>query len=158
MITNIFLLLVVFKFKHLIADFFLQGKYMLRKFSPGWDFFLPLLAHSAVHGAFTLSVCLLISPNLWWLTIVDTVAHFVMDRIKAGPKYLGRFKPLSGDQFIKAMSDAVRNEEQHAIAKKEAKLKLRHNVFYWRALGADQTFHALTDLFVVFILVTMGLG
>ena len=47
MITNIFLLLVVFKFKHLIADFFLQGKYMLRKFSPGWDFFLPLLAQVA---------------------------------------------------------------------------------------------------------------
>jgi uncharacterized membrane protein len=90
---DVFALLLVFQAKHFLADFPLQGRYMLGKFKPGWDFLSPLLAHVSVHGLMTLAICLYVRPALWWLALVDMVAHFAMDRIKAGPKYLGRWKP-----------------------------------------------------------------
>ena len=103
------LLLVAFQIKHLLADYFLQGHYMLGKFRPGWDFFLPLAAHAGVHGAMTLGIVWYFDPAFWWLAAVDAVVHFLMDRIKAGPRWLGRFsdktKPafwwcLGADQMI----------------------------------------------------------
>jgi hypothetical protein len=94
-----FILLVVFQVKHFVADFPLQFPYMLRKFRPGWDFVLPLFVHCAVHGLFTLFICLYFAPRLWWLAIVDFGAHFVMDRLKSGPRYLGRFNDTKSTGF-----------------------------------------------------------
>ena len=158
MIFNIFALLVFFQFKHLVADYFLQGKWMIQKFKPDWGFFLPLLAHAGVHALFTLGVCLFVAPNLWWLAVVDLVAHFIMDRIKAGPKYLGRFKALSGAEYMKTvenehwakLSDSTQNNREmlRAINKKR-----RHNVYFWWALGFDGFIHNLTYLYIVFVLV-----
>jgi hypothetical protein len=91
-IDFIFILLVVFQIKHFVADYPLQRPYMLRKFSPGWDFVVPLTVHCGVHALMTLIICLLVAPALWWLAILDFVVHFTMDRIKSGPRYLGRFK------------------------------------------------------------------
>ncbi|MES2856608.1 MAG: DUF3307 domain-containing protein [Bdellovibrionota bacterium] len=86
-----FALSVIFQFKHFIADYPLQFPYMLRKFRPGWDFLLPLATHCFVHAFLTLIIVLVFAPELWWLAVLDFVVHFVMDRIKSGPRYLGRF-------------------------------------------------------------------
>lgn len=91
-LNHAFILLLIFQVKHFIADFPLQFPYMLRKFRPGWDFVLPLTTHCLVHAFITLMICLVVQPQLWWLSLFDFVAHFVMDRIKSGPRYLGRFK------------------------------------------------------------------
>lgn len=105
----LFTLLVVFQLKHFCADYLLQGRFMLRKFSPDWSFFLPLVAHASIHAAMTLGIILFVAPEFWWLALIDGVIHFVMDRIKAGPRWLGRFsdknKPsywycLGFDQFL----------------------------------------------------------
>src|SRR3954464_1727625 len=90
-----FILLIVFQIKHFIADFPLQREYMLRKFSPDWDFLLPLTMHCLVHGTMTLAVVLVFNPKLWWLAFADFGIHFVMDRIKSSPRYLGRYNNLS---------------------------------------------------------------
>lgn len=90
--TLLFALLIVFQLKHFLADYPLQGKYMLGKFKDGWDWVIPLLAHSSVHFIFTLMICSIVNPSLWWLALVDFVIHFSMDRIKAGKNFLGRFK------------------------------------------------------------------
>ena len=92
LLKNAFLLLVVFQIKHFLADFPLQFPYMLRKFRPGWDFVLPLTMHCLVHSALTLLIVLCLDWHLWWLALLDFVTHFIMDRIKSGPRYLGRFK------------------------------------------------------------------
>jgi len=68
---------------------------MLKKVLPGWDFFLPLTVHCAVHGLLALAILLYYTPHLWWLSLVDFVVHFIMDRIKSGPRYLGRFDDKS---------------------------------------------------------------
>lgn len=86
-----FVLLVLFQIKHFIGDFPLQREYMLKKYLPGWEFFVPLATHCLVHAILTLAIVLPINLSLWWLGVVDFVIHFVMDRIKSGPKYLGRF-------------------------------------------------------------------
>lgn len=95
----IFILLIVFQLKHYIADFPLQREYMLGKTLPHWDFVLPLSLHCAVHAILTLLVCLVFAPSLWWLCFVDFVIHFIIDRIKSGPNYLGRFHDLSRSGF-----------------------------------------------------------
>lgn len=89
----IFLLLVVFQAKHFLCDFPLQGRYMLGKFKGGWGWVLPLAAHAAVHAVFTLAIVCFLKPHLWWLSLVDFMAHFAIDRVKASPNLLGRWKP-----------------------------------------------------------------
>lgn len=95
--------MVVFQLKHFIADFPLQREYMLKKVSPNWDFLLPLSLHSAVHAVLTLSICMVVNPSLWWLAIADFVIHFLMDRIKSGPRYLGRFNDRNRPGFWNAL-------------------------------------------------------
>jgi hypothetical protein len=99
LLFNAFLLLVVFQIKHFLADFPLQFPYMLRKFRPGWDFVMPLTSHCLVHGALTLAIVLCVDYRLWWLAAFDFVTHFIMDRIKSGPRYLGRFKDSTSTSY-----------------------------------------------------------
>lgn len=109
----LFTLLVWTKFKHFLADFPLQGSYMLGKFKDGTDWILPLLAHVAVHGLFTLGLCLLVNPGLWWLCFVDAGIHFATDRIKASGNLLGRWSykdkmywwVLGLDQLVHGITD-----------------------------------------------------
>jgi hypothetical protein len=94
-----FVLTAIYQVKHFVADFPLQREYMLRKVRPGWDFAPPLLLHCTVHAAMTLVIISFFSWNLWWLVLVDLGVHFVMDRIKAGPKYLGRYNDKNRSAF-----------------------------------------------------------
>jgi hypothetical protein len=111
-ILFIFILLVVYQFKHFLADYPLQNEYMLGKFSTGISWVLPLATHSLVHASFTFLIALVATtgnPILWWVVLVDFVLHFTMDRLKASPNLLGRFK--------------------------------MHEAKFWWALGFDQMFH-----------------
>ena len=90
---ELIILLIIFQIKHFIADFPLQGKYMLGKFKDGREWILPLIAHCSVHALFTLIIVIVFNPQLWWLCLVDFILHFTMDRIKASKRLLGRFKP-----------------------------------------------------------------
>ena len=94
-----FCLLVAYQAKHYVADFPLQREYMLQKVLPSWDFFVPLFIHCCVHGALSLIIILMVNPSLWWLAIFDFWSHFLMDRIKSGPKYLGRFNNKEKPSF-----------------------------------------------------------
>lgn len=73
------------QFKHFIADYPLQGKYMLGKFKPhGWV--LPLAAHCGVHFLFTFAIAYLWTFNgllALGCGLLDFVVHFIMDRVKA---------------------------------------------------------------------------
>jgi hypothetical protein len=124
--TEIFALLFIYQIKHFVADYPLQGKYMLGKFKPDWGFFGPLLAHSLVHSIFTLFISYIFTKDLYFsigLGVLDLVIHFVMDRIKAGPKYLGRFKDMMAPYF-------------------------------WWSLGIDQMIHHLTHYYLIYKIYT----
>ena len=124
-------LLLLFETKHLFADFFLQNEYMLGKFrQSGWV--KPLAAHCGVHAAMTLAICLAFRPELAWLAAVDFVVHFTMDRIKASPFMLGRYKALSAREIVSATPE-----------------ERRHNKYFWWSLGFDQYVHQLTNLALV---------
>lgn len=99
----VFILLVVFQVKHYLGDFPLQVRWMLRKVADGWEFFLPLVSHCAVHAAMTLLIVLAVNPTLWWLALVDGVVHFFLDRIKAGSRYLGRFRDRDKASYWNAL-------------------------------------------------------
>ena len=90
----IFKLLVAYQLKHFLCDFPLQGRYMLGKFKGGTEWILPLAAHASVHALGTLLIALCVKPHLAAsLALLDFFAHFLMDRVKASPKMLGRYKP-----------------------------------------------------------------
>lgn len=123
MTETVFLLLVLYQLKHYLADFPLQGAWMLGKFRPGWDFVGPLAAHAGVHGLFTLAIAAVFGAG-WFavgLAVFDFVTHFVVDRIKASPDLLGRYKP---------------DQRQ-----------------FWWALGGDQMAHHLCHYFIIWMLV-----
>ncbi|MCB0356501.1 MAG: DUF3307 domain-containing protein [Bdellovibrionales bacterium] len=85
-------LLVCFQIKHFLCDFPLQREFMVTaKSRRDWSFFVPLLMHASIHAIFSLMIILVIKPQLLWLALVDLFVHFSMDRIKSGPRYLGRF-------------------------------------------------------------------
>lgn len=92
-------LLIVFHVKHFLADFVFQNVWMLQKSRPGWDFVAPLALHCFVHAGTTLAIVLWVMPGAWWLAVFDFVTHFIMDRIKAGPAYLGRFDDVRSKAF-----------------------------------------------------------
>jgi len=150
-------LAIIYQIKHFLADFPLQSGFMLKKFLPGWDFFFPLAAHCAVHAGMTLAIVLCVNPALWWLALVDFGIHFLMDRIKAGPKYLGRYKALSANEFVEATKslghyENSKNAELELYVKNEKlrrKRVLRSNKLYWLGLGTDQAVHHLTHYFII---------
>ncbi len=74
--------LVIFIFKHLVADFFLQTSWMANgKEQPrGW--FRPLAAHVAVHAAATALIFAALAPAYIGIALVDFVVHFAIDRAK----------------------------------------------------------------------------
>ena len=129
-----FILVVIYEIKHFIADFPLQGRYMLGKFRPDWGFVLPLLAHVGVHacGTFLITIFLVSWKTALCLALFDGTAHFIMDRIKAGPKYLGRYKALTAETFKTATPKQIKG-----------------NTFFWWSLGLDQGFHNFTHATII---------
>lgn len=126
MTIEIIYLLIIFQLKHFIADYPLQGKYMLGKFNSDWSFLKPLAAHCGVQSLFTLLIASFWTNDIRLglaLALFDFVIHFFMDRIKAGPKYLGRF-----DDKMKP--------------------------FFWWALGLDQMVHHITHYAIIYMIIT----
>ena len=108
---DVFTLLVLFQLKHFICDYPLQNQYMLGKLLPSdenWE--LPLLAHVLVHGLATFLIAIYFTSFevAIFVSLIDIMTHFVIDRIKASPDLLGRFKPtqpyfwwaLGADQML----------------------------------------------------------
>lgn len=168
----VFALLVVYQVKHFLADYVLQGRYMLGKFRPGWDFVGPLLAHVGVHALGTYVISL-VTFRLWlgapapldlfyWalaLAVGDAAVHFVMDRIKASPRYLGRFKALSGREYVAVLPYLDRPWEAPGDFVAEARKMFRSNTFFWWSLGLDQKVHHLTHYALIyFILRALGVA
>lgn len=132
--TTIFGLLLAFQVKHFLADYPLQGRYMLGKFREDRGFVLPLLAHVGVHamGTFLITCSFGIAQALA-LAVFDATVHFIMDRVKASKRYLGRFKPLTGETAPTATREQWRSNDR-----------------FWWSLGLDQGVHHLTHYAIIY--------
>ncbi len=127
-------LILLMETKHLFADFFWQTEKHLGKFGKT-KWVIPLADHCLRHAVLTLVICLAANPTMWWLCLVDFVAHFIMDRVKASPDLMGRYESLSKREYY-----AATNSQR------------RSNKFFWWCLGIDQYVHQLTSLFIVWML------
>lgn len=127
-------LLIAYQVKHFLADYPLQGRYMLGKFREDWDFFVPLLAHVATHGVMTffLTAIYVGFRQAAGLALFDMTIHFFMDRIKASKKYLGRFKPLTAETAPAATEGQWKSNDR-----------------FWWSLGFDQMVHHLTHYAII---------
>ncbi len=157
MLATVIVLLVIYQLKHFLADYPLQGPYMLKKFLGGWDWVKPLAAHAGVHATFTyfISITYLFfypikDPGLFTGTLFcfglaafDFTVHFCMDRLKASPNLLGRFKALSANEFKDIM----------LLNHPDAKARIKGNTYFWWSLGLDQMVHHLTHYIIIWLLV-----
>lgn len=159
-LASLFFLLFAYQLKHFLADYPLQGQWMLRKFQEDWGFILPLTAHAGVHAIMTFSIVRTFTwrPGGWGFCFamagLDFVVHFVMDRIKASPNFLGRHRPLTHSEFTQmkfviATADADKAPERADFAKR----RLRSNTFFWWSLGLDQMVHHLTHYTIILLTV-----
>jgi hypothetical protein len=164
----IWILLVVFQFKHFIADYPLQGKYMLGKFKDKeWQ--LPLAAHCGVHFLFTFVISFLTLYNNYryikgesqlglliilstGLALIDFKIHFIMDRIKASPKMLGQYQNFTKKEFEKEILPLMQGGECYEM---EVKSRLKSNTLFWWSLGLDQMVHHLTDILIIYLLMSL---
>lgn len=176
MISTIFLILVLYQVKHFIADYPLQAsKFMLGKFKDDWGFLGPLAAHASVHGAMTFAIAFVFThalPLAIYLALLDSIIHFAMDRLKAGKKYMGRWKPLSKAEWLEqqelvafaegeetathrvgARLKRVSMGEYRGLIRIEAKGKLRGNMLFWWAVGIDQAVHHLTHYLCIWFII-----
>ena len=140
----IWTLLLIFQLKHFLADYPLQIDYMLKKFSPYPAYIKPLLAHAGVHGLFTYFIAAWFFSKhyygIFWvigLALFDFLAHFVVDRIKASPDLLGKFKALSAKEYPSSSP--------------EQKIS---NKYFWWSLGADQFAHHITHYIIIYLIIT----
>jgi len=160
----IWLLLVIYQIKHFVCDYPLQGKYMLGKFKPGWAWVLPLTAHAGVHGVATFLIALCFKPkSALWVAFFDMIIHFTMDRIKASPNLLGRYKALDANCYPGVAAFASGNflgaqltPEEQAEKKAWGIQRLKENVYFWWALGLDQGVHHLTHYAIIAYLLSGG--
>lgn len=169
--------------KHFIADYPLQTPYMLGKFKKkGW--LLPLAAHAGVHFLFTFSISFIFTESLEFsmlLGVLDFFIHLVMDRIKASPDLLGKYKALNKfeiDYMIGTLNDYKQQYEDgftaandkeaariHDLLEKRYKRQDKYvkdrweeNAKFWWSLGLDQTVHHLTDLTIAFLIIKYMYG
>lgn len=132
---QLFLLLTIFQLKHFLADYVFQTERHLAKFLPDWRFFWPLVDHCAIHAIMTLGILTAYGAlHLWYLVIFDFVIHFTMDRIKASPNYLGRYKSLCSHDY----------QHREYIRYDKWNLKVKSNSRFWKSLGFDQWVHHST--------------
>ncbi|KPF43520.1 hypothetical protein IP76_13685 [Rhizobium sp. AAP43] len=103
----------LFIFKQLVADYFLQTTWMaLGKEKPkGW--LPPLVAHVSVHAACTLTICLTLSPALFWLALVDFVIHGTIDRSKSLMQLRLQLSPNQGKYWWLLGSDQTLHHLTH---------------------------------------------
>jgi hypothetical protein len=136
MLERVMLLACLYQLKHFVADYPLQAnRYMLGKFRDDWGFVGPLLAHVAVHGGLTALITVwLVGPWCLALAVLDATIHFGMDRLKAGRRYLGRFKPLTAETGPTATPR-----------------QWRENNYFWWAVGFDQMVHHMTHYAIIYL-------
>ena len=156
----IWLLLALYQIKHFVADYLLQGKYMLGKFKPFPAFILPLTAHCAVHAVFTflIAICFKGLGFAIFLALLDAGIHFAVDRVKASPEMLGRFQPLTKGEYptVLQMSMGIMpvpiEVSEHSAKVQWAKDRLKSNVWFWWSIGLDQMAHHFTHYFIIWML------
>lgn len=155
----VFALLIVYQIKHFLADYPLQTPWMLGKFSKYPDFVKPLAAHAAVHAAFTFAIALFFKPLLFalGLALLDAGIHFLVDRVKASPSMLGRFKALSANEMKQIIENDV-YYKQYPLSNTTLQTqpqdvaKLKSNRMFWYCLGGDQMAHHLTHYLLIWMM------
>lgn len=166
----IFLLLILFQIKHFMADYILQTPYMLQKFKGGREWILPLAAHAGVHALYTTSIAALVTSNPLFAVscgFFDFAVHFTMDRIKASPNMLGKYKNIGPAEWAKVQEEAKgwsRNEYSQDSyiypcgVREEARKRIKHNTYFWYSLGLDQLVHHCTHYIIIAAIVYVYTG
>lgn len=102
---NVLILLFGLQVKHFMADFPLQTEWMILGKGQARNWEAPLIVHATIHGWLTFLVVTLFTGD-WMLGglcgTLDMGAHALIDRIKASPSLLGRFKDISQKGFWNA--------------------------------------------------------
>jgi len=154
-------LFLVFLVKHHLCDFTFQTRYMLGKFkAKGW--FWPLTYHAFVHMIGTMLIAWIVTRDFEMTCACgrwDFLIHFVVDRIKASPHLGGRYKPLFGDDYGRAVAIVKKHYtyDLGSATLRQARRDLWRNKIFWELLGLDQLAHHVTHLFIIMAIMRVTL-
>ena len=90
---DIVVVYLLFRLKHVMADYFLQTTWMARGKEEAVGWAGALFAHTGVHALGTTAIALAVEPAMWWLGGVDFDVHAAGDRAKATTDVSGRWRP-----------------------------------------------------------------
>jgi len=115
-----FLLLVLLSLKHTLADFVFQTYEMVQgKGQGGFEFIRPLASHCLIHVSLTALILLVVvGAKFLWFVPLEFLAHFIIDRLKAGQRYFAQFSMIERPRI------------------------------FWATFGADQFLHQMTYIFL----------
>lgn len=88
------ILFFLFELKHFICDGLLQTRYHLGKFEPKFrQYAMPLLSHAAINAVGAALIALAYNYKVaFYICVLEIILHFIIDRVKASPKILGRWQ------------------------------------------------------------------
>ena len=96
------IIFAAFLVKHFLADFPLQFPFMVIGKGKEKDWILPLFAHASIHGILTFLILIVVTKNVLFslsVSLLEIIVHLSIDRVKASPYLLGRFKDTSKPVF-----------------------------------------------------------
>lgn len=154
----IFAALALFQIKHFLCDFPLQSAYMLKKGSSTFEFIKPLAFHSYVHGLGTFLIAYYFTDDAnlsCGYGLLDMFVHFTIDRIKASPNLLGRFKVFPEAEKTAYLAAVRKFEAEDAtdkieIGKNIIQRRSLEEKFFWWSLGLDQMLHHITHYYIIY--------
>lgn len=111
------MILILLLIKHYIADFLLQSDWMAYGKGKLTNWFIPLLSHCLIHGVLTFCVIIIFYslPIALLYGIIDTVIHFIIDRIKAHPKLGGRWNPNERNFWLALGADQLAHNLTYVV-------------------------------------------
>ena len=102
----IWALLILFQAKYFIMEQPLQTPFLfLVRGNKLSDYWMELLLHGLSHGVCTLAICLAVNPQMWWLSLLDTSVHCLVDgSLETVSKNIPKQKLLTFDHLLHHMT------------------------------------------------------
>jgi hypothetical protein len=153
----VYIVIALFALKHFLASYPLQCSYTVKGLgSSGW--FKPMLARCSIQSACTA----LLALGYWMKTGaginvtllvavmgLDFVSHFLIDRMKVSPEFLGRYQVASPQELAQM---AVDYQSKDIAVVKAAQAESDSNKYFWWCDGLCHLLYGLVGLYMAYLI------
>lgn len=153
----VYIVIALFALKHFLASYPLQTSYTVKGLSSsGW--FVPMLARCGIQAGCTM----LLTLGFWYkmgasfngmllvsVMAIDFVSHFLIDRMKVSPEFLGRFQVASPQELAQMQIDYTSKDPGVVVA---AQAESDSNKYFWWADGFCHLLYGVIGLTMAYLI------